>query len=116
MLGRLIQARPQKGARNDLRTHANRAAPFCRAQRFGGGSGLNSRITGILGDLTAFLTIVAVAPYEFGTVADIFPPEWKKWVASAGAIATVTLRLIKRVQAPQVAVIPAQPEQTIVQP
>lgn len=78
---------------------------------------MNARITGILGDLTAFLSIIAVMPYEFGAIADLFPPDTKKWVAGAGAIATVVLRLIKRAQVPQVvAVIPAQVEPTIIQP
>lgn len=73
---------------------------------------MNSRITGILGDLTAFLTIIAVMPYEFGAIADLFPPDAKKWIAGAAAVATVALRLIKRVQSPP----PLPTESPIVKP
>lgn len=51
-------------------------------------------------------------PYEFGAVADLFPPAAKKYVAGAAAIATVILRLIKRVQTPEpvaAVVVPVAP-------
>lgn len=59
---------------------------------------MNPRITGLLCDLTSFLTIVAIVPYEFGPISELFPPDAKKWVAGSAAVATVVLRIIKRVQ------------------
>lgn len=79
---------------------------------------MNFRITGILGDLTAFLTILAALPYELGTVAEVFPPDWKKHIAITGAIATVVLRLIKRAQVPpvEVAAVVVPPAEPLIKP
>lgn len=73
---------------------------------------MNPRVTSILSALTAFLTILAALPYELGAVADVFPPEVKKYVAIIGSIATVVLRLVKQAQvAPPVAVtLPTDPQ------
>lgn len=59
---------------------------------------MNPKYTGILADIVAFLTILAALPYELGPVSDILPPEWKKYVATCGVVATLVLRLIKRGQ------------------
>ena len=54
--------------------------------------------TALLSDLTATLTILAALPYELGEMANVLPPEWKKWVAIIGACATLGLRIVKRFQ------------------
>lgn len=43
------------------------------------------------------LTVVASLPYELGSIANIFPPQWKADIAIAGAIATAVLKIINGV-------------------
>lgn len=43
--------------------------------------------------LLALVTLLAMAPYDLGTVATFFPPSWKPWVFIVGAIGTCFSRL-----------------------
>lgn len=49
------------------------------------------KFSGVGAAIVMFLTFVADLSYNFGAVADIFPPEVKKWVAMGGAMATLIL-------------------------
>ena len=54
-------------------------------------------LTGIGSALTLGLTFLASLSYQFGDVADVFPPEWKKWVMLGGLLATVILKSMNAV-------------------
>lgn len=72
-----------------------------------------SRLVKIASDITAALTMLSLVPYEMGQVADVFPPEVKKWGVIIGASSTLALRLIGRLY-PQI--VPAvQPPVTVLQ-
>lgn len=58
---------------------------------------MSPRFIKIASDITAALTAFSLIPYEMGQVADIFPPEVKKWGVLIGASATVILRIVSRV-------------------
>lgn len=68
---------------------------------------MNPKYIKIASVITGGLTMLSVAPYEFGQVADVFPPEVKKWVMIMGTASTVILRIIGHVM-PSVSA-PAQP-------
>lgn len=49
------------------------------------------QLSGLGASLTLGLTFLSQLSYSFGPVADIFPPEVKKWVTMISAGATVIL-------------------------
>ena len=63
---------------------------------------MNPKWIKIASAFTAGLTMLSVAPYELGTVADVFPPGVKKWTMILGTGATVILRIIGHVLPPSV--------------
>lgn len=63
--------------------------------------------------ITGGLTMLSVAPYELGSVADVFPPDVKKWVMMIGTAATVILRILGHVMTPSGQFVqPAIPQPT----
>lgn len=59
-----------------------------------------SKITGVLSDLSAGLTMLAMIPYELGEAAQYLPPNAKSWIVGIGVFSTLGLRLLKRWQEP----------------
>jgi hypothetical protein len=60
----------------------------------------NNRILAVLGDASAFLTMLAMIPYELGPAAEYLPPNVKAWTVGIGVFATFGLRIIKRIVEP----------------
>lgn len=58
---------------------------------------MNPKWIKIASDVTAALTMLSLIPYELGQVADVFPPELKKWAVILGTGSTVILRVVGRV-------------------
>jgi hypothetical protein len=56
----------------------------------------NPKVMGILSDVSAFLTMLAMIPYELGPAAEYLPPNIKAWTVGIGVFSTFGLRLIKR--------------------
>lgn len=54
--------------------------------------------TELLAALTALLTALSLIPYELGEVANILPPDFKKWLVIVGAFATVFLKVLNVIQ------------------
>lgn len=61
---------------------------------------MNPKYIKIASVITGGLTMISVAPYELGQVADVFPPQVKKWAVILGTAATVILRIIGHVMPP----------------
>jgi len=59
------------------------------------------RVVGVLGEFSAFLTLLAALPYELGDAANFLNPTVKTWVAGVGVFATLALRLWKRYLEPK---------------
>lgn len=58
------------------------------------GANWRTSLSAIGAALTSLLTILAALPYELGSVATVFPPEWKAKIAITGAVCTVLLKIL----------------------
>lgn len=54
---------------------------------------LKAHYNKIASAVLAFVTLLAMAPYDLGVVSMVFPDSWKPWVFIFGAIATCVTRL-----------------------
>lgn len=77
---------------------------------------MNPKYVKIASVITGGLTMLSVAPYELGNVADIFPPELKKWTMILGTAATVILRIVGHVLPSVSAPVPPvlQPQSNVI--
>lgn len=58
------------------------------------GANWRSTISGIGSSVLWALSMLALMPYDFGAVADFFPPQAKKWVALTGAASGFALKVV----------------------
>lgn len=55
-------------------------------------------LSGTLAAIVATLTVLAALPDSLGEIAEIFPPEWKPRIVTAGLVATLVLRILNAIQ------------------
>lgn len=55
-----------------------------------------SKVAGALGDFSILLASFSAMTYELGAVADVFPPEVKKWIAISALVAAAVSKGVQR--------------------
>lgn len=61
---------------------------------------MRTKLIAILGDISAFLTVLAAIPYELGEAAQYLSPNAKAWIAGVGVFSTLVIRIIGRILSP----------------
>lgn len=53
-------------------------------------------IAGALGDFSLVLAAFSALTYELGAIADVFPPEVKKWISIGAIVAAAITKSVQR--------------------